>query len=247
MSVRWWPPVAIGASCLILAAACGYRYWAGPLEPAPVVGDGAAMEVSDDGSVTFVQGRLEISVRPVTDEELNRQFASFSDDGASSLNPYTYGNWTDPELEEVPLRFTVFRIRVKNYMYPKMQVNPWKAVIVAQNGREYVPLDLAQLKEYYLRFVIGYAGNRYANYKERMAIIRNTLYHGDLVFSGQEKDGFIVFPVLHPDVRSIRLRLRDVALRFDVWNEPVEQIDVEYAFERDIGRVLADGEIARDL
>jgi len=65
------------------------------------------------------------------------------------------------------------------------------------------------------------------------------------VFSGQEKEGYIVFPVLDPDVRELRLRLQEVALRFDVWNEPVEQVDIDYAFQRDIGRILSNGEVAR--
>lgn len=246
MTIRRWIP-AIGACSLVLAAACGNRYWVGPLKPAPVMGDGAAMEVSDDGSVTFVQERLEITVRPMTDEELNRQFSNLSDDGRYSLNPYTFGNWTDPELGSVPRRFTVFRLRVKNYMYPKILVDPRKSVIIAQNGREYAPFGLQQLDDYYLNFVIGYAGNRYSDYKERMGLLRNTIYPRVMIFSGQEEDGFLVFPVLHPDVRTIRLQLRDVAIRFDVWDEPVERIDVEYVFERDIGRVRHGGEVARDL
>ncbi|MFA6110777.1 MAG: hypothetical protein WDA75_18615 [Candidatus Latescibacterota bacterium] len=205
------------------------------------------MKVSDDGTVTFVQGRLEISIRPMTDEELNRQFTSASSGQESSLNPYTYGDWVDPELGEVPPRFTVFRLRVKNYMYPKIQVDPMKAVIIAQNGRQYAPLGLAQLDEYYQKFITGYTGNRYSAHHERMAIARNSGFHGEPVFSGQEKDGFVVFPLLHPDVGRIELQLRQVALRFGVWGEPLEQIDVAYTFVREIGRVGPDGKVKTRL
>jgi SpoVK/Ycf46/Vps4 family AAA+-type ATPase len=57
--------------------------------------------------------------------------------------------------------------------------------------------------------------------------------------------GDLIIPVLDPDVRELRLRLQEVALRFDVWNEPVEQVDIDYAFQRDIGRILSNGEVAR--
>jgi hypothetical protein len=62
-----------------------------------------------------------------------------------------------------------------------------------------------------------------------------------MVFSGQELEGFLVFPVLHPDVREVQLQLRHISLRFDVWDEPVEQIDITYPFTREIGKEYADG------
>lgn len=239
--------LSIGILCLALFSGCGYRYYAGPLRPETEAGQVADMEISDDGTVTFIKGRLEISVRPVTDEELNRQFSGYSKRGISSTNPYTFGDWKDPELDRIPSRFTVFRLRVKNYRYPKMWVDPMKAAIVAQNGREYHPLDLSQLEEYYLTYVTGYAGNQYAYYQERMDILKSSLYAGDPIFSGQEAEGFVVFPTLHYDVDHIRLGLQNVVLRFDFRNEPIERIEVEYRFERDIGRVFPDGRIAEGL
>jgi len=237
----------VAGFALLLAGACGYRYWAGPLVPSPGLAENAAMEVSDDGSVTYTQGRLEISVRPMTDEELNRQFPGMSDDGAYSLNPYTFGNWIDPELDRVPRRFTVFRLRVKNYMYPKVLVDPLVSAVTTLNGREYAPFSLDQLEDYYMRFITGYAGNRYSDYKERRALLRNTMYHPEMVFSGQEREGYVVFPALHPDVSTIRLALRNVAIRFDVWNEPLETVDLDYGFEREIGRVRGEGQAVESL
>lgn len=239
--------LSVGFLCIALFSGCGYRYYAGPLRPETEGGQTADMAISDDGTVTLVKGRLEISVRPVTDEELNRQFAGYSKGGMYSTNPYTFGDWKDPELDRVPSRFTVFRLKVKNYMYPKMWVDPMKAVIIAQNGREYHPLDLPQLEEYYLRYVTGYAGNQHAGYEERMDVLKRSIYYGDEIFSGQEAEGFILFPVLHHDVRRVHLRLQNVVLRFDFRNEPIEQIDVEYVFERDVGRILSDGRIVKDL
>lgn len=235
----------VGGTMLCLG--CGYRYYAGPLEPAPRAAPMAEMKIADDGTTTYVQGRLEVSVRPVTDEELNRQFPGHSQSGLTSTNPYTFGNWTDPELGKSPPRFTIFRLRVKNYMYPKMRIDPQKAVIRAKNGRQYKPFNLSQLEEYYLHYVTAYAGNRYSNYRERMGILRSTLYAGDPVFSGQEEEGYIVFPVLHPDVEEIHLHLPDVALRFDVWDEPVEQVSIEYVYKRDVGKVYSEGDTVTSL
>jgi hypothetical protein len=239
--------LSLGFLCIALSAGCSYRYYAGPLRPEAEAGQTAGMEISDDGTVTFVKGRLEISVRPMTDEELNRLFSSYSQGGMSSTNPYTFGDWKDPELDRIPSRFMVFRLKVKNYLYPKMLVDPKKAVILAQNGREYHPLDLAQLEEYYLKYVTGYAGNQYASYEERMDNLKRSIYYADEVFSGQEAEGFVVFPVLHHDVHRVRFQLRGVVLRYDFRDEPIEQIDVEYVFERDTGRILPDGRVTKDL
>jgi hypothetical protein len=234
--------VCLGIAGALCCAGCGYRYYAEPLGPAADAASIADMQVADDGTVTFTQGRLEISIRPMTDEELNRQFAVHSQSGIASTNPFTYGDWSDPEAGASLPRFTVFRLKVKNYKYPKLQVSPQAARIIAQNGREYTPLGLPQLEWYYQKYLTSYSGNNYLSYKERVGILRRTMYAGDMVFSGQEDEGFLLFPVLHHDVSRIRLQLRDVSLRFDVWNEPIEQADIEYLFERKIGRVYATGE-----
>jgi len=240
MKTVWW------VACLALALSsllggCGCRYLARPLEPAAANSAASGMQVSDDGTVTYAQDRLEIGVRPVTDEELNRQFGAHSQAGIFSANPYTFANWVDPELGTSPARFTVFRLKVKNYRYPKMRVEPLTARLVAQNGRQYAPLSLAELELYFEKYLTAYSGNNYALFKERVGILRNTLYSGEMVFSGQEAEGFLVFPALHPDVREVRLQLRDVIVRFDVWNEPVEHLDIEYVFERRVEKIHPDG------
>jgi len=214
----------------------------GKLEPLPEVEQTPGMHVSDDGTVTFIKGRLEISVRPMTDEELNRQFATNSDDGIFCTNPYTYGNWKDPELGRPPKRFTVFLLKVKNYAYPKIKVDPSRAVIVTTNGRRYPSLGLRDLEEYYRSYIVGYAGNAYRRYEERKDILKKTLYPGDFVFSGQEVSGYLVFPKLHRDVKRLTLWLRDIALRFDYRDEPLETLDIKFLFKRDIKRVSVWGD-----
>lgn len=239
--------LSVPVACLVLLlAGCGYRHYAGPLQPAPEAGAATEFSVADDGTVTYTQGRLEISVRPLTDEELNRQFASHSSGGIRITNPYTFGDWVDPETGTRPPRFTVFLLRVKNYMFPKMQLDPADVRLAAANGREYRALDVEELGWYYQKYLTSYSGNHYLQYKERLGLLRRTMYASEPVFSGQEQEGFLVFPVLHHDVRRVALQLRQVSLRFDVWDEPIEQVDVAYLFQRETGRIYPDGRRAAE-
>lgn len=214
----------------------GYRYYADSLRPLDERGQEAGMTVSDDGTVTYLADRLEISVRPLSDEELNRQFPHQSVRGTESTNPYTFGDWEDPSTGTTPRRFTVFRLKVKNYQYPKILIDPAKTQIVSDTGRTYSSLSQLDVEEYYRKYITGYVGRLYSTYQERKDLLKRTLYPGEVVFSGQENEGFIVFADLHPEVRRIRLRLDDVALRFNFRDEPVEMVDIEYVFEREVGR-----------
>ena len=214
---------------------CAYRYAVGPLVPLGEETQGPRMSVADDGTVAYTYERLEISVRPMTDAELNRQFANASRGGMESTNPYTYGDWIPRGEKITPSRFTVFLLTVKNYTFPKIVVDPSKVLITTQNGRVYSPLSLQYLKEYYVSFVIGYAGNATQRYEERKDILLRTLFPRDEpLFSGQSQRGYIVFPVLHEDVREITIELRDIILRFDSWGKPVEKLNVAYHFRREV-------------
>ena len=96
--------------------------------------------VEDDGTITAVFNRLEISLRPMADEELNRQFADYSAAGANSKNPYTFGNWKPLGDTYTPPKYTVFSVEVKNYEYPKVHLDPTRITLVSQQaGRAYDP------------------------------------------------------------------------------------------------------------
>ena len=60
------------------------RYYAGPLQPLPDAQQHTGMQVSDDGTVLFVQERFEVGVRPQTDAELNRLYPAYSKGGMES-------------------------------------------------------------------------------------------------------------------------------------------------------------------
>ena len=230
-------PVAV--SLLLLGSGCGYTYYASPLRPAE--GQDEEVTVAGDGSATYARGRLEVRLRPLTAEELNRQFASHSRSGPASTNPFTFGDTELGEGGEGQPRFTVFHLNVKNYAFPKVQIDPTQIRLAAGNGREYWTLDVRQLENYYRVYVLGYRGNEYDRHQERLDLARSNMFRKEAIFSGQEAEGYVVFPVLHPDVSRIEVTIYDTVLRFDYRDEPVETVDIRYRFEREVGRLYPDG------
>ena len=51
------------------------------------------------------------------------------------------------------------------------------------------------------------------------------------LFKGQRQRGKLVFGLLHPEVASVRLHLRDVAIAFDEHGLPTERVDLEFPFD----------------
>ncbi|MBM3279345.1 MAG: hypothetical protein FJY95_14890 [Candidatus Handelsmanbacteria bacterium] len=212
---------------------CG-RYFAGPLHPSPQ--QAASVETNDDGSLTYALNRLEISLQPMSDAQLNRQFASVSAQGAASTNPYTFGNWTPPGERWTPPRFTVFRLVVSNYEYPKVLIDPLQISITTANQRHYQALSFAQLYEYHQAYWQGRTGQGREQFKGRTELVRRTLYKDEVVFSGQESEGFVVFPVLPDDVVSLQVHLAQIAVRFNYAGQPSETTSIDFAFEREVFR-----------
>ena len=111
----------LAAAALLLG--CGHYLVPGRFQPLEVAQQqtdvqGSNMKILDDGTVTFVQNRLEVSVRPMDDEEINRQYPAQSTNArgpADELpsNPFTYGNWIDPRTGKAPQRLSIFKITVK--------------------------------------------------------------------------------------------------------------------------------------
>ncbi len=228
---------------------CSYRYYADDLQPLSEAEQGEDKEVADDGSVTYNQARLAITLRPMTDEELNRQFSAYSNDGAESRNPYTFGNSEYFDTGDTPKRWTIFRLNVSNYEYPKVYLDPQKVYITTSNGRKYYALTRDQLSIYYRRYAgggsggdsPGIPGNSFIVWKERDGILRRTMYQDEQIFSAQESEGYIVFEPLASDVDLLTVHIDDIVVRFDYKGDPVETTDVEMLFQREIGRVYPDG------
>ena len=214
----------------LLVSACG-RYFHTPLEPAAEQAPG--MTVNDDGSITYDLDRLAITLKPMTDAELNRLL---SPSGDYSTNPYTFGDLEKPGDGFTPQRFTVFRLQVANYQYPKVLIDPMSSQIRTANQRQYAPLSYAELYKYYQAHWQGRTGQGRVEFRNRTDVLKRTLYVGNMVFSGSDEEGYIVFPLLADDVSRIEVDLQDIAVRFDYADNPVETIDLTFAFERDILR-----------
>jgi hypothetical protein len=115
-------------------------------------------------------------------------------------------------------------------------LDPYNAVIATVNNRHYQALRLDELSEYYRAYALGLTGNAWGRFRARMDILRRTLYPRDILFSGQEKQGYIIFPPLDDDVVKLTVTLKGITLRFDYAGEPVETMDLNYVFARDVVR-----------
>lgn len=227
-----------------LLTACAYRPWAGNLIPMAEDQQLSGLAVADDGTVTFTQGRLEIRMRPMNDEELNRQYATYSQSGPRSTNPYTFGNSSYFRTGETPRRFTVFKLSVKNYEFPKVRL-AGDMILKTENGREYHKLSIEQLDGYYRSYALGYRGIEYNEYNSRRDILKRSLFPSEDIFSGQEAEGFVVFEPLDDDVEAMTLTVEDILIRFDYRGDPTEHTQTSYKFKREIGRIYPDGKIER--
>ena len=219
---------------LVLLAGCG-RYFGGTVQPVVEEQQAPNMVVADDRSVTYVFERLEIGLKPMSDQELNRQFAGLSNEGPVSTNPYTYGNWKRMGEQWIPPKYSVWRLKIKNYAYPKIQVDPAKIEIVSDDGyRRYVTLNQTEILEYYYSQIVGYAVNGYRRFTEREDVLNRTLFKGEVLYSGQEAESYIVFPKLDPDVTDFSINVSGIALRFNYRDEPLETTDLTFRFLREV-------------
>ena len=227
----------------LVLAGCGHYHYAGPLRPAAEQTE--RLEAAK-GRVVFTQGPLRVEVQPLTDAQLNRQFGAHSDAGPRQTNPYTFGDTEFWEGEKERRRFTTFRIGVTNDGLPKVKIDPSRIVLRVGGGAEYWSLDLQQLDTYYRAYAIGFRGNEYARYQERLDILRRSMYRNEEVFVGQQAEGYIVFPAIAHDVRDVELVIHDAVLRFDHRNEPVETVQIVCRFQRDVGKIYPDGRLVID-
>ena len=236
----------LAATALLLG--CGHYLIPGRFQPLEVAQQqtdiqGSSMKILDDGTVTFVQNRLEVSVRPMTDEEINRQFPAESTNASGPAdelpsNPFTYGNWIDPRTGKAPQRLSIFKITVKNYEYPKVKFDPLMVTVESANGRIYYPWGGYDIEEYFRRFPIAFNGLGWVRYDARKDIYSRTKYPDDeFCFSGQEVEGYVVFSKIHDDVSEIAVEIPEFGLRYNFRNEPIETIDLSFRFKRDIKKV----------
>jgi hypothetical protein len=204
--------------------------------------------IGDDGIVSYHLEGSRIDVQYMTEPALNEMFPDDSKGEELSTNPYTYGDWIDPNVGYVRNRFTVFNIAVYNYTYAKMQLDPLKVILLTDRGgylESYTIAPVAERKslEGYFRGLRGISGNEHYRFSKRIGIVRGSAYGEDeVIFKGENYSGLVVFDPLHPKVRNVRVILKEFALKFDASGHPIETIDIPFDFNRTVSKeVIADG------
>ena len=217
------------------------------LEPKESEREGHSL--GDEGVTSFHLEGSRIDVQYMTDPELNEMFPEDSKGGKLSTNPYTHGDWMDPNLGYVPNRFTVFNVSVYNYTYAKLQLDPLKVILLTDRGdymETYTVSPVAERKslEGYYRALRGISGNEHYRFSKRIGIVRGTTYGEDeVIFKGENYSGFIAFDPLNSEVGDVRLILKEFASKFDASGKPIETIDIPFDFSRTVSRrVLREGE-----
>ena len=220
----------------------------------PKESEGEEYSIGDDGVVSYHLEGSRIDVQYMTDPALNEMFPDDSKGGELSTNPYTYGDWMDPNVGYVPNRFTVFNIAVYNYTYAKMQLDPLKVILLTDRGgylESYTVAPVADRKslEGYHRGLRGISGNEHYRFSKRIGIVRATAYGEDeVIFKGENYSGLVVFDPLHPRVGNVRLILKEFALKFDASGHPIETIDIPFDFSRTVSKeVIAEEELAERM
>jgi len=212
-----------------------------------------SFSMDEEGALVYEEKGMKIVVKPMTDEKLNNMFPDASNKREASTNPFTYGNWIDPELGYTPIRFTVFVVKVFNYTKPKINLNPRVAVLKTGRGdalnsyvrdqKEDADRELRSVEDvghalnfesYYVK-ARGSSGVDRERFEKRMGSVRQTLCVDGPVFKGDKKEGLLVFDPLDPGVRDVDLVLKDFILEYDANNWPAVKKDIVFSF----GRVLA--------
>jgi len=209
----------------------------------------------DTQAIIYDIGGSSIEVRFMNEEELNNQFPEESNDGVYSTNPYTYGDWIDPDLGYTPVRFTTFEVALINRTFAKMKIDPTEAILLTDQGEALhsYTFSVAAARfgnsfEDYYRTRRGMSGNEYYRYEMRLGMVRGKNYGLDeIIFRGDSYSGLITFNPLRDDVQRCQLQLNDIIYRFDAFNRPVDITDAYFNFNRIVEREVISDEMRTAL
>lgn len=206
---------------------------------------------SETGAVNNDIGGSSVEVRYVPEVELNALFPEESKNGKYSTNPYTYGNWVDPDLGYTPNRFTVFSVSIINRVFPKMRLDPREAILITDTGEilHSYTVNVASARygksfENYYRSILGQSGNDFYRYEMRLGMVRGKSYGlEEDIFRGDTYQGLIAFDGLRPEVKKVQLVFNKVVYRFDAFNRPSDTVDVTINWDRKIDQVVVTREM----
>lgn len=205
----------------------------------------------ETGAIVFDVGGSSVEVKAMTEKDLNALFPDESVQGEYSTNPYTYGNWMDPNLGYIPCRFTVFQVTIINRNFAKMMIDPVEAVLVNDLGEVHHSYTFSQASalygksfENYYRSVRGQSGNEYYRYEMRQGMVRGKNYGLDeIIFRGDTYSGLVTFDVQKPEAKRVQLVLKDVVYRFDAFNRPSDMTTAKFNFERKVEKIIVTPEM----
>ncbi len=210
------------------------------LEMLKMVGDTSYYIGKDSMTIVFDRGTFKVEIKYMSDYQLNNfEFPEESKGGIYSTNPYTYGDWVDPELGYTPNRFTVFKVSIYNYTAPKINFDPENAILLSDRGDRFIAYGLDaktskfhSLEEYY-RARKGSSGIDEDVFEARMGIARRTmLTYGRPLYKGDSREGLIVFDPLSEGVERIKVVLKNFIVGYDENNMPSNFIDINFYFKR---------------
>ena len=214
--IAWEPPCP---SFLSTTLGCGYSYYAEPLRPLESQ-DFPAWRCRTTESVHYTQGQAGGS-RAADDRGRAQPALPLGLGLRASARPIPTPSATPSGRSSNPdERFTVFLLSVKNYEYPKVYVDPARASLsTPTTDGSTGPLTSCSCPTTTAPTAQGYRGNEHARFRERTDRLNRTMFPKEMIFSGQELEGFLVFRSLHSDVANLTLTIHGAVTRFDYRNE----------------------------
>lgn len=241
-------PIFLAVSCFLYPPEIRYSSFLVP----NLDQDDTLYQIDEEtNAVMYDLGGSSIVVKYMYENELNDLFPDESAQGLYSTNPYTYGNWINPDLGYTPNKFTVFNVSIFNRSFAKMKLEPTEVVLITDLGEKYnsYTVSIAAAKygnsfEDYYKSILGQSGNEWYRYEWRLGMVRGKNYGLDeLIFRGDSYEGLIAFDPLRPEVKRVRLTLNDVVYRFDAFNRPADVQTISFNFDRKIDKY----EVTREM
>ncbi len=236
-------PLCLAVSCFLYPADIRYSSYLKPI----ITSDDPAYSMDEDtNSIYYDLGGSSIVVRYMNENELNALFVEESSHEYYSTNPYTYGNWVDPDLGYTPNRFTIFEVTIVNRSFAKMSIDPTELLLHTDIGEVYhsYTTSVAAAKygnsfENYYKSIRGQSGNDHYRYEMRLGMVRGKNYGlGEMIFRGDSYSGLITFDPLRPEVIRARIEMPDIVYRFDAFDRPSDVVNISFDFERAIEKEI---------
>jgi len=236
-------PLCLAVSCFLYPPQIRYSSYLVP----KITNEDPAYSIDEEtNSISYDLGGSSVVIRYMKEEDLNALFPDESEEGYYSTNPYTYGNWINPDLGYTPNRFTIFEVSIINRSFAKMRLDPTEAQLMTDLGELYhsYTTSVAAAKygnsfEDYFKSLRGQSGNEHYRYEMRLGMVRGKNYGlEEMIFRGDSYSGLVTFNPLIPDVKKVRLRLNDVVYRFDAFNRPADAVTINFDFERVIDKIV---------